>query len=785
MELVEFGLLPAYVGDRLGRCAAVGRGDEGFVGTVVRGGGRPLELSRYPVYIDPDVDPTPVSVTPNSSGSTYVQSAYPSTQNYSDTSNDLGVGDQQYQASTGAERTFYQFTMGAAAGTDISSAKLNVTQNYSADWGCTDYTVTAKNSPHISSSTTWNNQPTPYTDDTDTQSITGSGNSGCPGDTKATFNMTKAAQDDGDGVLTFRLTGDESTPSAFKRFNKSASLTLLYNNPPNVPTSPTTSPIPQPNDNTCTIKGDYGWIGNLSGGSVGLSAHVSDPDGSKQQIQGKFSMWDDGGDGSGSTPTAYLPGVNETDSTNVVSGTGGTVNLTVPAAKLTDGHLYGWDVLASDGIDTSDASDHCLFWYDASAPHNPTVTDTPPGSAGRNLTFSLSATDVVPTGGRAASGIDHYDYTLDSATALAGDGGTHVALSAAGNVSVPVTSWGTHTLYADSVDQAGNESQPTTVRFYVPQNTASVSPGDVNDDGVPDLLAADSGNNSLDLIQPNQSVPGTTTAPTPAIASGPADSPDGTTWANTLIAHRSSGKYSVSGQKVDDLWAEKSGHLWLYTNNINNSGGLPGHNQEFYTADNRTQVYRPTCASGDCAHYSATSWSAATQMIAPGDGNGDGNADLITVEGSELWLFLGSNASGSFGSAVQLAPGTDWSDYTIIAPGDVNGDGYADLWARNNTTGVICQYLTAVDPGTGAVTLGTGTAIDTGSFTKTQRPLIASLGDIDGDGYPDLFSTVNTTNPTGVQLWANMGHALTGGTEFGAHAVVDDSKLWTHITDIN
>jgi FG-GAP-like repeat len=740
--------------------------------------------THYPVYIDPDVDPTPVSTTPDSSGSTYIQSAYPATKNYSDTSDNLGVGDQNYQTTTGVERAYYQFNMGAAAGTDISSAELNLTQSYSADFGCTKYTVTATNTAHISPSTTWDSQPTTYSE-TGTTPITGSGNSGCPGATKAGITVTQAAQDDGDGVLTFRLTDDESNPSAFKRFNKSASLDIIYNHPPNTPSSLETSPSPQPNTNTCTTNGGYGWIGSLSGGDIALSAHVSDPDGSKQNIQGKFSMWDDGGDGSGSTPTDYV--YNESDSLSV-SGSGGTVTFKVPASKLTDGHLYGWEVRAYDGIGTSDASDHCLFWYDATAPHNPTVTDTTPGSAGGNLTFSLSATDIVPSGAR-ASGIDHYDYGLDSASALADDGGTHVDPSAAGSITVPVSAWGSHTLYAASVDQAGNESQPTTVRFYVPQGAATTHPGDVNDDGVPDLLATDSSNNSLDLIQPNQAVPGTSTAPAPAIASSPADSPDGTTWANTLIAHRSSSQYSATGNKVDDLWAEKNGHLWLYANNLNSESGLPGHNNEFYTADNRASVSRQliTCDTGsDCADFSTTNWTAVTQMIAPGDVNGDGNADLITVEGANLWLFLGSNTSGQFSDAIQLASGTNWTDYTIIAPGDTNSDGHADLWARNNSIGEIDQYLTTVDPSTGAITLSAPNKLDTtGNFSQSQRPLIASLGDLDGDTYPDLFTTVNTTNPTGVQLWANMGQALTGSTMFGSHNVVDDSDLWSHITDIN
>lgn len=675
--------------------------------------------AAFPVYIDP----TWVSVTKDSAAYTYVQSAYPGTSRYNADGTDPGVGDQDWTSPTGKERTYYQFSIGTSMGDkNIHQALLNVTQTYSADWSCTKYTVTELNVAHISTSTTWNNQPDTYSQ-TDSRGFTGSNNDGCAGDTKQAFDVTGSIAADGDGIVTYRLTGSESNRDAFKRMSKKATLTIEYNTPPNTPTSTTSSPTPLNSDGTtnygCTSS-TYGWIGKNNG--VTLSGHVSDPDGDKQNIRGQFAFWDKGGDGTSAASNLISTGDSDGDSASV-SGSGGTVHITVSptAHPLKDGHLYGWHARTDDTIDQSAETDNCYFWYDATAPTGPNVTsgDFPAdGSgtahAGDSGTFVFGSTDPVPTGAK-ASGLDHYDWSASSAAALADDGGTHVP-GWVGIAHYTPTAWGSSTLWVASVDKAGNESQPVAYHFYVPENpTGSVHPGDVDNDGRPDLLADDADSGGLDLIHTDQEVPAG-----PAVAADAAAAPvaaDGTsTWADTLIAHRSSSARSTTGAWVDDLWAYKNGHLWLYSNNINNDGGLAGNGNRYYTKNNRIAITRPACVTGDCTGYTAD-WSAVTQMIAPGDIDGDGNPDLVTVENSKLWLFLGSNA-GKLSEARKLGD-SGWGGYTVLAPGDVNGDGHADLWTRKNDTGEIYQYPVSVGS---TITLGTRTQITTASFTQANRP---------------------------------------------------------------
>lgn len=738
-----------------------------------------LKSASFPLYIDP----TWVSVKGKESGFTYVQHAYPGTSRWNDSDAKLGVGYQGYTSPNGAERTYYQFGIGGSMGDKhIHHAELDVDETYSADWGCTKYRVTESNVAHISSSTTWNNQPDAYSQ-SDTYDFTGANNKDCPGGDSGGFDVTGSVSNDGDGTVTYRLTGSESNETAFKRFSTKATLAITYNTPPRTPTSTTSSPKPvSPNTYGCTGS-SYGWVPNTgASGGVKLIAHVSDPDGDKQNIRGQFAFWDKGGSGTADAVNLISTGDSDGNS-STVPGSGGTVQITVAPKDhpLKDGHLYGWHVRTDDGIDTSGEADNCYFWYDATAPTHLAITpkdDLSGLHTGDTVHFALTAGDPKPTGA-AASGVDHFIWSATSSAALDNNGGTSIPAAADGTASLTYTptAWGSTTLWVAAVDNAGNQSQPVRTSFYVPDDVnATVEPGDIDNDHIPDLVAADSGTGNLDLIPTDEDVPTSDGHPAPVIASGPDDAPssaDGaTTWANTLLAHRSSNDHSSSGNRVDDLWAYKNSHLWLYTNNLNNDGGLAGNNNRYFTSNHRFAVSRPACTEGTCSAYAAD-WSAVSEMAAPGDVNGDGHPDLVTVENDHLWLFLGSTATGVFTEAHGIGT-TGWNGYTITSPGDTDHDGHPDLWARNKTTGVIYDYPVTADG------LGTRIAVTNGAFTTTDRPLLASPGDADGDGIADLYTV------TGDQkLWANMGTPPdANGYRLGTHHVAGTAAFWKTVTDI-
>ncbi|WP_369377512.1 FG-GAP-like repeat-containing protein [Streptomyces sp. cg36] len=123
-------------------------------------------------------------------------------------------------------------------------------------------------------------------------------------------------------------------------------------------------------------------------------------------------------------------------------------------------------------------------------------------------------------------------------------------------------------------------------------------------------------------------------------------------------------------------------------------------------------------------------WNIYDALTSPGDLTGDGRADLLAREAStgDLYLYA-ANGARNFKPRVKI--GNGWKGYTLTGTGDVNGDGKADLLARD-TSGVLWLY-----PGTGKGTLGT--RIKVGGGWQVYNALVGA-GDLNGDGKPDLLA---------------------------------------------
>jgi hypothetical protein len=105
---------------------------------------------------------------------------------------------------------------------------------------------------------------------------------------------------------------------------------------------------------------------------------------------------------------------------------------------------------------------------------------------------------------------------------------------------------------------------------------------------------------------------------------------------------------------------------------------------------------------------------------APGDFNGDGNADLVVTNGNGAALLLG-NGDGTFRAPTTIALPFAGSQLVV---GDFNGDGKADL-----AVGGVVVLL-----GKGDGTFGAPVVYDT-----TRNATCVSLADFNGDGKADLF----------------------------------------------
>lgn len=163
--------------------------------------------------------------------------------------------------------------------------------------------------------------------------------------------------------------------------------------------------------------------------------------------------------------------------------------------------------------------------------------------------------------------------------------------------------------------------------------------------------------------------------------------------------------------------------------------------------------------------------------LALGDVNGDGQPDLVAVAANstanihdEQASVLLGRVNGSFAPAVTypLAAG---SQPEAVALGDVNGDGRPDMAVASVGTDAVQVLLNL---GNGAFGAATSYAMGAGT-----GPLGMAVADVNGDGLPDLL-TANHVGSVGVRLNSGSG-------QFGPAATypVGASPVGLAVGDVN
>jgi hypothetical protein len=148
--------------------------------------------------------------------------------------------------------------------------------------------------------------------------------------------------------------------------------------------------------------------------------------------------------------------------------------------------------------------------------------------------------------------------------------------------------------------------------------------------------------------------------------------------------------------------------------------------------------------------WAGTGWNLASTVVL-GDVNGDGKPDIVARDsGGALWVYPGNGSPTSNPwTTSRIGAGTGWNLATSLALGDVTGDGRPDVVIRDGT-GALYVYpnsgATSGNPFTVARTqLGSG-------FTFADTLLLA---DVSGDGRLDLIAR------PGGDLWRYSGPSWT------------------------
>ncbi|MEU7166391.1 VCBS repeat-containing protein [Streptomyces morookaense] len=138
-------------------------------------------------------------------------------------------------------------------------------------------------------------------------------------------------------------------------------------------------------------------------------------------------------------------------------------------------------------------------------------------------------------------------------------------------------------------------------------------------------------------------------------------------------------------------------------------------------------------------------WNVYDRIFSPGDLGGASDSDVLARDKSGvLWVYL-SYPDGTLSDRFRVGPG--WDQYTdIVGRGDLNGDGITDIVAKDRNGDLWFYKGTGDyhDPFKSRVQVGGG---------WDQYDTLVATGDVDGDGRSDLLARDKASN-----LWLYKGN---------------------------
>ena len=421
----------------------------------------------YPVYIDP----TWVKTTPHSDATAWAQvdSGNPGS-NYYKQSGDLQLGYCGYSGCNGIGVVRAYFTvpvstsLSSSTGTSINYSKVYMTDDWAAS--CTHEKVDLSATKAISSSTTWNNQPTVTSSKFTNQSFAQQNPAENPSTTckAVTDGIVWTVTNIINGDLgkassqTFMMQADDENQDStgalyWKQFLSGGSKIYMITNYDFYPNPPSSLLA----NGHCGTSGTPSLIGL---DSLSISANASDPDGDK------------------TLNTAFT--IYNSDNTTAASST--VKSSTSPSATWAQATVSGWHsgaytyhvtaVTTDQAGLVSKSNPTCYFTYDPTIPGPPDFTSVSPASA--VIGSQVTATIAAPAGcGSSNPCPAQYIVQVGSAAPQAVSVNGTTCTTASCPVPVTITQVGPVTITVTGITAAGNEGQSNTAEV---QGTAPATP---------------------------------------------------------------------------------------------------------------------------------------------------------------------------------------------------------------------------------------------------------------------------------------------------------------------
>ena len=165
-------------------------------------------------------------------------------------------------------------------------------------------------------------------------------------------------------------------------------------------------------------------------------------------------------------------------------------------------------------------------------------------------------------------------------------------------------------------------------------------------------------------------------------------------------------------------------------------------------------------------------FATSTAYIAIGDLDGDGKSDIAAVNSSTNTVSLFRNTStwgvinsGSFAAKVDFVTG--WFPMSVVI-GDLDGDGKPELISANSYNGAGGNSVSVLRNTSSSGIINASSFAANVEFATGKSPYSVAIGDIDGDGKPDICTGNNGAYSVSVLRNTSSSGVINAGS-FAAH----------------